>query len=484
MFDKNSLIFSFKEDEITIALLNKGFGTLKLKKIYTFSPKLEYINGIMSFNNEENISEIKSFLWENKIEKSSADIVLSIDGIITRKIEAPLVGRRDLDRFIKNNIDEYFTVNIKEYIIDYKIVDIDRNTLKKIMVLLAAIPHNRLKDIKSLLSNCNITSRKIKIYPQCIANLFNDSALNNKAILDLGGRKSNVTILDNGSIFLSSNMTIEDNDDREEFYGELFENIEYFLNFYAARHFGNKVEGIYVIGKLYKDLELINRIEKHFDVKVYVGLNKIGENVSIDRNIDKSLHCEIVGSIVKEKLAYRKELDFGEKLEDSDANKFKINIKAICAICAFLILLEALGAGVYFSLSAKKYNVQNINKELWKLETVEKRINDLTKQKKDLEAKVEYINKMDEEKFDYINILNAVKKSLPNGVKIKTITIDKDNVKASFIINNSTLDVAKLVIELNNSNIFEPIDIKEVKLDDSVTEASFTLKIKQSGKGV
>ena len=484
MFKKDSLIFSFKEDEISIVVVNKGVGSLKLNKVYTFSPKLEYNNGIMSFDNIENVSQVKSFMSENKIENRTVDLVLSIDGIITRQIEAPLITKKDLDGFIKNNIEEYFTVNIKEYLIDYKVIDIEKEPLKKLIVLLAAIPQNRLKDIKSFLSNCGVNEKKIKIYPQCIANLFSDVNPNSKAVLDLDGRKNNVTILDRGRIFLSSNMNIEDNDDKEEYYNELLENIEYFLNFYSARHFGNKVEAIYIIGKLYKDNDLVKKIEEQYNIKVFNGGVKSVKTICIDRSIDKNLHSEIIGSVIREKLKYRKDLNFGKRFEEGNVNRFYINIRVVSIICALLIGLEILGAALYFSFSSKRYNVQSINKELWKLEAVDKEINDLENQKKELEAKAQYINKMNEEKFDYMKVLDHVKASLPNGVSIRTINIDKENVTATFNINNSTLDVAKLVIGLNNSNVFEPIDIKEVKLDDTVTEASFTLKLKKIGKGV
>ena len=484
MFEKDSLIFSFKEDEIAIAVVNKSFGSLKLNKVYTFSPKLEYNNGIMSFDNAENISQIKSFISENKVQNKNVNMVFSIDGIITRQIEAPLIGKKDLDGFIKNNIEEYFTVNIKDYLIDYKIIDLEKEPSKKLVVLLAAIPQNRLKDINSFLNNCGVNAKKIKIYPQCVANLFNDVKSNSKVILDLDGIKNNVTILDKGKIFLSSNMNIEDNDDKEEYYNELLENIEYFLNFYSARHFGNKVEGIHIVGWLYKDSNLVKKIEEHFEIKVFNGWIKSPKTIWIDKSVDKNLHCEIVGSAIKEKLIYGKELNFAKKLEEGNVNRFNVNIRIVSIICALLIGFEIIGAALFFSLSNKRYNVQSINKELWKLETVEKEINDLENKKKELEVKAQYINKMNEEKFDYIKVLEHVKVSLPNGVSIRTISIDKENVTATFNISNSTLDVAKLVIGLNNSNIFEPIDIKEVKLDDTVTEASFTLKLKKIGKGV
>ena len=485
MFNKDSMIFSFKEDEIKIAIISKGFSALKLKKVYTFSPKLEYLNGLMSFNNEENISQIKGFMADNKISMgSAADIILSIDGIITRQIEAPLVGKRDLDDFIRNNIDEYFTVNIKEYAIDYQPISIEKAEVKKMDILLAAIPDNRLKDISNLLVSCKVAPKKIKIYPQCIARVFNNLANSSNAVIDLGNRKSNVTILDKGKIFLASSMTLESYEDKDEYYNELFENLEYFFNFYSSRHFGNKVGAIHIIGKFYKDSELVRRIEEHFDIKVFTGINKRKINVLADKRVDKSVHGEIIGSIAKEKFIYGKDLDFGKKLrQEGDAN-LKINIKWIYVSLAIMIFLELLASTVYFELSNKKYDVVKINKELWKLEPIEKKINDLNQQKKDLQAKAEYIKKMDEEKFQYMSLIDVVEKALPSGVTIRNISVDRENVAVTFNINNSTLNVAKLVSNLNGSNVFEPIDIKEVKLDDTVTETSFTLKVKKVNKGV
>ena len=477
------MIFSFKEDEVKIAIISKSFNSLKLKKVYTFSPKLEYLNGLMSFNNEENVSRIKSFMLDNKITSSSADVILSIDGIITRQIEAPLVGKRDLDDFIRNNIEEYFTVNIKEYAIDYQVISIEKAEVKKMNILLAAIPESRLKDISNLLDNCKVASKKIKIYPQCIANLFNNMSTSSTAVIDLGTRKSNVTILDKGRIFLSSNMTLEAYEDKDEYYDELFENLEYFLNFYSSRHFGNKVEAIHIIGKLYKDDEIVRRIEEHFDIKVTTGVNR-RTSIFIDKGVDRSVHGEIIGSIAKGRLIYGKELDFGKKLPQEGGANLITNTNWICISLAIMIFLEVLTSTVYFALTNKKYDVVKINKEMWKLEPIEKEINDLTQQKKDLQAKTEFIKKMDEEKFQYMSLIDVVEKALPIGVTIRNISVDRENVTVTFNINNSTLNVARLAMNLNDSNAFEPIDIKEVKLDDTVTEINFTLKVKKVNKGV
>ena len=200
--------------------------------------------------------------------------------------------------------------------------------------------------------------------------------------------------------------------------------------------------------------------------------------------MDRSVHGEIIGSIAKGRLIYGKELDFGKKLREEGGANLITNINWICISLAIMIFLEVLTSTVYFALTNKKYDVVKINKEMWKLEPIEKEINDLTQQKKDLQAKTEFIKKMDEEKFQYMSLIDVVEKALPIGVTIRNISVDRENVTVTFNINNSTLNVARLAMNLNDSNAFEPIDIKEVKLDDTVTEISFTLKVKKVNKGV
>ena len=58
------------------------------------------------------------------------------------------------------------------------------------------------------------------------------------------------------------------------------------------------------------------------------------------------------------------------------------------------------------------------------------------------------------------------------------MSIEREKTSVTLNINNSTLDVARAVIAINNTKLFETFDISQVKLDDTVNSITLDLKIK------
>ena len=56
--------------------------------------------------------------------------------------------------------------------------------------------------------------------------------------------------------------------------------------------------------------------------------------------------------------------------------------------------------------------------------------------------------------------------------------IQREKTSVTLNIDNSTLDVARAVIAINNTKLFETIDISEVKLDDTVKSITLDLLLK------
>jgi type IV pilus assembly protein PilM len=473
------LIFSFKETHLDIAVASRNFGSIKIKRALSFEPQNEGQGRNIQYDSLENITQLKRLLRKNKIRNKKVNVVLSFDGIITRLIEVPYMKKNDLRKFINNNINEYFTVNMSEYYFDYKVIakEIEEDKKKKFTILLVAMPQARLRDIIGFLKTSGLSPQLVSIYPDSVAKLFSKINEESIAVLDVGKEKSNITILEKGRIFLYSTISYEVHDEDEDF-SELVDNLGYFLNFYSTRHFGNRVDSICLTGEFYNNDDLSRRIEEQFEINVTQGIKESGIKVAENKDLEINNFVDILGLNVKEKTIYNKDIDFKDAIEGHKFDRNKVILTSVAASTIAITILWPLFTLMYIDWNIKKYNVEAINNRIAELDYVEKTLNELNAERQKYQGKLEFIDLIKKDELNYIAILDTIRKGLPDFAYITSLTMDNQNINVSFSIENNTLDVPRIVVAINQMGIFEVLQIKEVKLDDSVTEASFALKIK------
>lgn len=452
-----NLIFNVHEDYIEIAKVSKVFNAVKIKNIVNFTPTIDIAS---------NNAQLNKIFRKNKIKSKKVDVILSIDSIVTRQIEVPAMSEKDLKNYITSNIDQYFTVNTGDFYFDYKVGGIRKEEKKKIFsVLLVAVPKEKLDNIKDLLKQNKLSVNKVQIYPECVSSYYRKNKKQSIAVLDISNEKSSITIIDKGKIFIYSILTLDLND--SEGYNELLDNFTYFLNFYSTRNFGNKVDNIYIVGEKGED----------------PFLGKILSE-SIDSNIiyeKKSYYIEILGSVTQVKATHNKAIDFKETLNDSLKDKNQNDGFIMAVIAIFFLSVVFMGAYYYTEiyLNSKKNIVSStLQSELNEYSTVEKNINDLSKEKQSYQNKLEIIKEIKNDEFNYLSIVDGLKEGLPSNITVKSMDIQRDKTSLTLNINNSTLDVARAVIAINNTELFEMVEISEVKLDDTVNSISLELKNK------
>ncbi|WP_368490362.1 hypothetical protein [Clostridium sp. BJN0013] len=207
MFSK--ILFSFKENYADVAVISKRINKIKIKKVAKIEQNSENISGGEPYADEYNLNKIKNIREKFKIRNKTVGIILNWDNIVTRVIDVPLMNKKDLKNFIENNIEEYFAVSMNEYCSDYEVVYIDKEHKKgKMSIMLTVVPRIKLKKIMEFVKYCGLIPGSIGIYPDYISNLFLDTDIST-AVIDVNSRKSTLTILDKGKIFLYSHISSE-----------------------------------------------------------------------------------------------------------------------------------------------------------------------------------------------------------------------------------------------------------------------------------
>lgn len=410
--------------------------------------------------------ENKDFLFkvfkESGINIKSAHVLFAMDGLITRTIDIANINKREINNYINNNLDDYFTVSYNDYFFDYTII---KETKNNFSIFLVAIPRYKVVDIVSLLNELNINIKSFNVYPDVVSSYFKNKN-GGVGLIDIQEKRTYITLINDGGVFLHSSILNEFEDD--EMVQEYIDNINYFINFYSTRHFGKKLDKIYILGGLNEKLKSI--LETQIDVPKEYQTNSIFKGI---KNI-------LANQYQKNRISKKTNIDFIKIINKKD--KFKTNIVILLFA---LIVVTLLWTETSLYLINKNNNkliekTKKLEEQYKGYKDIESRISELELKKKELEIKKEILNKLESEKLDIVYILTKVKNNLPKNIRVSEITIDTENVNVTFkAIDGKTLDAAKLVVSLNKIGIFETIDLERIELDDNVNEIKLLLKLKK-----
>ncbi|GAA0717744.1 hypothetical protein GCM10008905_03650 [Clostridium malenominatum] len=457
---KEKIVFRFNEDNIDIVLMKYS-----LKKSTLMEYKTLMINPSQggAYNGESLINESKKFIEESKVKSRKAVAILGLDGVITRLVEVPYMKRKELKSFIKNNINDYFTVNIQEYYYDYRIVEISKDKVKKISLLLAVIPKIKLDDIHGYLQSLNVDTEKITIYPEALASLLQKRTEKSIAIVDYVKDVNNITILEGNKLFLNSTSHVDG--DIYDNYDEIVDNISYFLNFYSTRHFGNRVDKIILLGKLAEHEEIIENLREQIDIPMEVGIRTVSKG---------ALFSDVFAQDFKG-------IDFKKALKLSKFDEGTRDKRQYIALTVTLIILTITWIGVSNYLIRKKilsYDLAGITKRIESLGEFEEEHNFIMQERASYEKDKEFLRKVKLEGVNHIYYLEELRKGLPSNILIESIYIEKDKIELEVNINNSTMDRVNLYVALNKMNLFKKLEIESIKLDDTENKDTILLEIR------
>lgn len=462
MFGKNNAVIRFNENSLDLVILSKRIKTQN------------FIHNNLDEDDENIKTEIQKYIKMYNVSMRNIDVILNLNGIITRLIELPLLNKKQLGSFIKNNMEEYFTVNLDEYHFDYKIISIIKTEVKKMSILLVAFPKVKLQGIIKYLQFINVKPKKITVYPDSIAEFFQKNKREDIVIIDGSMSKCNITILENGGVFIFTNVINEGNDEKISSL-EIIENMEYFLNFYATRHFGNRLQKVNVVGSLSENIEFSRAIEEALNVVVLKTKKSV-------RNNEYSC-LDAMGCKTRSKQIYSKSINLNGNLALSDKGIQAIDetMKNNIAI-GFIILLSLFwNAGniaylKYEEIRLDKYkNSTYINSK----NELDKQLEALKKEKLQNDNLIKNLSKVEENKFSYLDYIKKIKNGLPDGADISNITVQKDKIAMKISIKKSTLEKIKLINAINDLNFFDKSELDKIKLDDSENEHNFDLKVKK-----
>lgn len=177
------------------------------KQVIIPTPNQSINDGIIS--NSVAISEsIREALREHKIGEKDLVFTISSTKIITREVEIPFVRSNKLADVININAEEYFPVNLAEYILGYTVAEnFENDNGKQMKVLVYAAMISMIEAYVELAQTIGLNVVAIDYFGNSIVNFVkheHNTGVN--MYLDLGSESTHVTIMEDEDVKFSRSV--------------------------------------------------------------------------------------------------------------------------------------------------------------------------------------------------------------------------------------------------------------------------------------
>ncbi|MGE5544116.1 MAG: type IV pilus biogenesis protein PilM [Bacillota bacterium] len=236
-------------------------------------------NSLDDDRNREFGRQLLSLLLAEKLKARRASILISREGLITRTTRVPALDGKVLHEFIHASIHEFLPVDLNEYAFDYRIIrsiNGDGDGQSYYDLLLGAVPRYMLEQVMQIMEVTDLYLESVDIRPNALLRLFAGLHHNDVAVLDVNANGSHIAILEDRNLLLYADIPFflqTDEADWQDF-SLLLEETRGYLNFFAARHQGQQVEAIYVVGDLALKPHLADVFSTELGLPVQINLDE------------------------------------------------------------------------------------------------------------------------------------------------------------------------------------------------------------------
>lgn len=351
MFDKPYLAVEISTSDIKLACGNYINSKLVIKEFSIIpTQKGSAINGSI-LKPDLILPLIKEKIKTKEFKANRIIFVISSLNSIIREVQLPKSEPKEVEMILKHEAQQFFPVDLKDYVFDYKILeDVETKEGKFTRVLLVAIPIVIVDEYTNLADKLNIKLEAIEVPINCIYKLVIDAGKNeliklretaneqNFVIMDIGQAATNVGIFTKTALkntrliqggcneIVNSIQTDSNHDTIEpEFYrleeidlqiestwyfksakvaiDNMFFSVSRFLEFYLSNTFGS-ISEIYLIGCGCKIKGMIDYSSNYFALTTNIleggkGIIYKGKHSQEEFQKSFSLLVNVLGAIVR-----------------------------------------------------------------------------------------------------------------------------------------------------------------------------------------
>lgn len=284
---------------------------LDINKSFSFlTPEGAYEDGYI-LENELLHYVFKKEFNKNKLSSNTAYITIKSNSLIKKEIELPSVSHNEIKGILKYETKEYLPIEIKDFIIQYKIINKVKNRdIEKLNVLLVAVPKKIVESHFILLKDLGLKPTVLDLQLNSSSKLFKYNSVvngeynienNTFAIIDLGHSNIDVTVMNKDDILLIENipdsvqLSEEGLNRGTRNINNLIEKISLIFQKYKTKHIKDQIEMIFLYGGFsnIEDIDLIFENSLNIPSVIVKSMDKI----YLSEDLNKYVNC--IGTIIR-----------------------------------------------------------------------------------------------------------------------------------------------------------------------------------------
>lgn len=441
------------------------------------------------------------------------EVVFSISStrIITREVELPKVSKNKLKALIQVNVQEYFPVNLDEYIVDYAIVDTIHNKQeKKYKVQLVAALSSHVESYVELTDHLGLRLHSIDYVGNSLAHFIQQEQLKESAmVIDLGSETTQVAFIAEQKIQLLRNMpygvsavvekvtairdvtyeqasqllceealiTLEDDSNAylpntvSSPLNQVLNGVSRVLDYFSTRH-SDKINNIYLLGGGSKLCGIEEYIEKYFNIKTqtFEKMSQLESKELESTEINSFFHICIGGAYSKINL-----LPHTVRKKSQKKNKLRLLIE--------LGILLGLSSVLFVTYQLNHISHMKHEKKVL-MEQIEAahEVAVLMESTKVLSEQLEFLKGIsassDNTSLEMLSIIEAIEKQMPENIFFKSLNHSNEQLMLNCVAKDK-MTVARFIQSIKDlpyfRSVYVPAIIEEVDNNQEV-HYSFTMR--------
>lgn len=478
----NKVYVSYYGDSISIV---EGRYKHDKDKFYIKNFNVFSIEDIAQDFSKEKYALLRYALENVKLKSKHIVFCLNTRDVILKPQKLPKMDKKDLDGFMKLEMDEMMALESDEYVFSYEvsseISDRSEGEEDSLNLIIGAIKKEEINAIVDIIHEFDLVLDRIDTLSTAYLRILKSLDYNDIMVTNISDNSTIINIYKKDTLFISDNIPIRITaKDMEMQLLNVVEESKGLMNYYSSRNFGKVTDTILILGKRYSNKLIYEAFSSAFSNHVSQGLTEImdiADMVSgdIDEDDINSI-VELLGCMIEPK--GKKDFENINFLPmDILRKQMKAKqIKSVMKIAPVVILVISIPyLCLIFSNSLANKELENVNDEIRNIESAYYQIGNIEKMIQSKTEEIKVYDMLIGKKVKWENLLDDIDKNTPSRVELTSLsttyqgvgttnkTENSDNNKTNTSKSNNDEAKTSTNTKSNNSESKNSNDLNEDK---------------------
>lgn len=440
----NKVYVSYYGDSISIV---EGRYKHDKDKFYIKNFNAFSIEDIAQDFSKEKYALLRYALESVKLKSKHIVFCLNTRDVILKPQKLPKMDKKDLDGFMKLEMDEMMALESDEYVFSYEVSsEISERTEGEeasLNLIIGAIKKEEINTIVDIIHEFDLVLDRIDTLSTAYLRILKNLDYNDIMVTNISDNSTIINIYKKDTLFISDNIPIRITaKDMEMQLLNVVEESKGLMNYYSSRNFGKVTDTILILGKRYSNKLIYEAFSSAFSNYISQGLTEImdiSDMVSgdIDEDDINSI-VELLGCMIEPK--GKKDFENINFLpmdiirKQMKAKQIK-NVMKIAPVAILVISIPYLC--LIFSNRLANKELENVNDEIRNIESAYYQIGNIEKMIQSKTDEIKVYDILIGKKVKWENLLDDIDKNTPSRVELTSLSTTYQGVETTNKTENS-----------------------------------------------